>query len=58
MPSNEQFVANNKQWMTTTSKIRVESKFLKTDMANHTNFSVYINLLNELGGEMYLAPNR
>jgi hypothetical protein len=44
VPSNEQFVANNKQWMTTTSKIRVESKFLKTDMANHTNFSVYINL--------------
>jgi hypothetical protein len=35
---------NNKQWTTAASIIRVESKFFKTDITHHTNFSVDINL--------------
>jgi len=35
---------NIKQWTTAASIIHAESKFFKTDMTNHANFSVDINL--------------
>ena len=41
---NEQLLAlNNKQWTTTASIIREESKLCKTDITDHTSFSVDIN---------------
>uniref|UniRef100_A0A0A9CWJ1 DNA-directed RNA polymerase II subunit, putative n=1 Tax=Arundo donax TaxID=35708 RepID=A0A0A9CWJ1_ARUDO len=42
--NKQPLVLNNKQWTTAASIIRIESKFFKTNITNHTNFSVDINL--------------
>lgn len=37
-------VFNNKQWTTATPIVCIKSEFFKTNITNHTNFSVDINL--------------